>query len=308
MEVADARGEVATTTSRRMFLRAASRSTSGMRDADLSSRPSTWRTKCSVLCLRNPRKSSDSSSREAFELLAVLMYLSISCGGWKELLHTQAWSRSPGGCRKDHSCCCFCTFGSAPVFFFLFSFFPQQIRTWQRWVSAILSSICILSYHPSGNLWFHSNGRKQILYLVRAWLLFKSADLCPWQDQRFSFPCYFTARVLACDGWWKKRVVWCFRVVMTWICFWRGCLQSAFPQQYNVEGISKAFKATIVQHSRISIPLQEFFFFAFLGFFCPRERSSVITTPLVLNKQGFLVLQKKGHVNNPQSRGMPQNS
>lgn len=75
-----------------------------------------------------------------------------------------------------------------------------------------------------------------------------------------------------------------------------------------MEGISKAFKAAIVQDSRISIPLQEFFFFAFLGFFFPRKLSSVITTPLVLNKQGFLVLQKKGHVNNPQSRGMPQNS
>lgn len=56
-------------------------------------------------------------------------------------------------------------------------------------------------------------------------------------------------------------------------------------------------------NTRISIPLQEFFYFVVLDFLIPREHSSVIIAPLVLNKQGFPCVTEKGACKQPSVKG-----
>lgn len=56
-------------------------------------------------------------------------------------------------------------------------------------------------------------------------------------------------------------------------------------------------------NTRISIPLQEFFYFVFLDILIPREHSSVIIAPLVLNKQGFPCVTEKGACKQPSVKG-----
>jgi hypothetical protein len=228
------------------------------------------------------------------------MCLSISCGGWKELLHTRAWSRNPGGCSiaaaaSAHS-------DQHPSFSSCFLFFPSRSESgndgYQQSFLQSASSLWYLATFDSAAM-----GESKPSTLSEPG--YSSSRPTCVHGRIKDFPSHVTSLqefLHVMDGGRKGLCdvlgLYCFG-----FAFWRGCLQSAFPQQHNVEGISKTFKAAIVQHSRISIPLQEFFLFAFLNLFFPREHSSVITTPLVSNKQGFPCVTEKGACKQPSVKG-----